>query len=71
METIIATIRNGQLELREPVNWPDGTMVSVTPLPSAGERVAWLSLPPLDLGEMLPLPDDADLLGEMLDGKRF
>jgi len=32
MHEIIATLRNGHLELPEPVDWPDGTRVRVVPL---------------------------------------
>lgn len=32
MRRITATVRAGQLELTEAVNWPDGTQVEVRPL---------------------------------------
>ncbi len=70
MESVTATFRNGRLELAEPVDWPDGTRVRVTPLDRARERVSWLSLPPLDVGEFHELSTGDDLLGEMLDAPR-
>jgi len=70
MESMTATFRNGRLELAEPVSWPDGTQVKVTPLGDAQERVNWLSLPPLDVGEFRELNAEDDLLAEMLDESR-
>lgn len=35
MQSATATFRNGQVELTEPVDWPDGTPVEVTPLAAA------------------------------------
>jgi len=67
MESVTATFRNGRLELAGPVDWPDGTQVRVTPLDSVRERINWLSLPPLDVGEFHELSAEDDLLGEMLD----
>lgn len=32
MHGVIAIFRNGRLELAQPVNWPEGTQVEVTPL---------------------------------------
>ena len=32
MQSATATFRNGQVELTEAVDWPDGTQVAVTPL---------------------------------------
>lgn len=70
MESVTATFRNGRLELAEPVDWADGIQVRVTPFDSARERVSWLSLPPLDVGEFRELSAEDDLLGEMLDDPR-
>jgi hypothetical protein len=70
MESVTATFRNGRLELAEPVDWPDGTRVRVTPLDSGRDRVSLLSLPPLDVGEFHELSAEDDLLGEMLDDPR-
>ncbi len=69
MQSVTATFHNGRLELAEPVDWPDGTQVEVTPL-SNFKRVDWLSLPPLDVGEFRELTAEDDLLGEMLDDSR-
>jgi hypothetical protein len=65
-----ATLRNGRLELAEPVNWPEGTRVQVTPFADTQQRVDWLSLPPLDVGEFHELSTEDDLLAEMLDDSR-
>lgn len=70
MESMTATFRNGRLELAEPVNWPDGTRVQVTPVAGCQQRVNWLSLPPLDVGEFRELTAEDDLLAEMLDDPR-
>ena len=70
MESMTATFRNGRLELAEPVNWPDGTRVQVTPMAGVHERVNWLSLPPLDVGEFRELSAEDDLLAELLDDSR-
>jgi hypothetical protein len=70
METVTATFRNGRVELSQPVDWPEGTQVRVTPLGAAGERVSWLSLPPLDVGKFRELSAEDDLLAEMLDESR-
>jgi hypothetical protein len=32
MRNVTATFRNGQVELAEPVDWPEGTRVEVCPL---------------------------------------
>jgi len=70
MGSVTAIVRNGRLELAEPLGWPDGTHVKVTPLGSEHERVNWLSLPPLDVGEFRELTAEDDLLAEMLDDSR-
>ena len=70
MGTITAVFRNGQIELVEPVDWPDGTRVEVTPINNTTARTDWLSLPPLDVGEFRELTSEDDLLGEMLDDSR-
>ena len=46
MDSVQATFRNGQLELAQPVDWPEGTRVEVVPLltppPSNGvEDFTW------------------------------
>lgn len=70
MKTMTATLRNGRIELAEPVNWPEGTRVQVTPFADTRQRVDWLSLPPLDVGEFRELSVQDDLLAEMLDDSR-
>ena len=70
MGRITAVFRNGQLELGEPVDWPDGTQVEVTPVQSPPSRTGWPWLPPLDVGEFRELTSEDDLLGEMLDDSR-
>lgn len=35
MQTVIATFRNGRIELSQSVDWPDGTAVEVTPVETA------------------------------------
>lgn len=70
MESVTAIFRNGRLELGGPVDWPDGTQVRVTPVAIAPERVSWLSLAPLDVGEFRELSAEDDLLGEMLGDSR-
>jgi hypothetical protein len=32
MQSVAATFRNGRIELAEPVDWPEGIQVRVTPL---------------------------------------
>ena len=61
MGSVKAIVRNGQIELIEPVDWPDGTRVEVTPLDSALHRVSaerWSREGPprahLDLAVALP-----------------
>ena len=70
MGSVTAVFRNGQIELVEPVDWPEGTRVDVTPINSVAARTDWLSLPPLDVGEFRELTSEDDLLGEMLDDSR-
>jgi hypothetical protein len=70
MESVTAVFRNGRVELAEPVNWAEGTQVQVTPLDIAKQRVSWLSLPPLDVGEFREPTTDDDILAEMLDDSR-
>jgi hypothetical protein len=70
MASVTAVFRNGQIELVEPVDWPDGTQVEVTPINKLTARTDWLSLPPLDVGEFKELTPEDDLLGEMLDDSR-
>jgi hypothetical protein len=70
MKTMTATLRNGRIELAEPVNWPEGTRVQVTPFADTRQRVDWLSLPPLDVGEFHELSVQDDVLAEMLDDSR-
>jgi hypothetical protein len=70
MESVTATYQNGHLELAEPVDWPDGTQVHVTPVGGSRQRVNWLSLPPLDVGQFREVSADDDLLSEMLDDSR-
>jgi hypothetical protein len=36
MTVVQATFLNGRLELLQPVDWPDGTLAEVIPLPAAG-----------------------------------
>ena len=70
MKTMTATLHNGRLELAEPVDWPEGTRVQVTPVADTPQRVDWLSLPPLDVGAFRELSTEDDLLAEMLDDSR-
>jgi len=70
METVTATFRNGRVELSRPVDWPEGTQVQVMPLGVLQERVSWLSLPPLNVGQFRELSAEDDLLAEMLDDSR-
>ena len=70
MESASAVFRNGQIELVEPVDWPDGTRVEMTPIDSFQPQNDWPWLPPLDVGEFRELTADDDLLGEMLDDSR-
>jgi len=70
MGSVTATFRNGRIELAEPVDWPDGTQVEVTPVGSPQWRTNWLLLPPLDVGGFRELSAEDDLLGEMLDDSR-
>lgn len=70
MGSITAVFHNGQIELPQPVDWPDGTQVEVTPIIESPKKVDWLSLPPLDVGAFRELTPDDDLLGEMLDDSR-
>jgi hypothetical protein len=35
MQRVTATFRNGRLELSQPVDWPDGTQVEVSPIGSS------------------------------------
>jgi hypothetical protein len=67
MRGVTAVFRNGQIELAEPVNWPDGTRVEVTPVDMPQPRMALHLLPPLDTGEFRDLTAEDDLLREMLD----
>ena len=70
MGSVTATFRNGRIEFAEPIDWPDGTQVEVTPFSSPQQRVSWLLLPPLDVGDFRELSVEDDLLGEMLDDAR-
>lgn len=70
MGSVTAIFRNGQVELVERVDWPDGTRVAVTPIDSLQPQTGWPWLPPLDVGEFRELGADDDLLGEMLDDLR-
>jgi len=70
METATAVFRDGRIELAEPVAWPNGTRVRVTRLGDVTQRVDWLSLPPLQVGDFRELSAEDDLLAEMLDDAR-
>lgn len=70
MNRTLAIIRNGRVELSDPVVWPDGTAVEIIPLPSTPAQVDWFALPPLDVGEFRAPTSEDDLLGEMLDDSR-
>jgi len=70
MASVTAIFRNGHIELVEPVDWPDGTRVEVTPVQSPPSRTGWPWLPPLDVGKFREFTADDDLLGEMLDDSR-
>ncbi len=71
MGSVTAVYRGGRLELAEPVDWPDGTEVDVTPIAGRQRHVSWLSLPPLDVGEFREVRAEDDLLAEMLDDSRI
>jgi len=70
MESVTAIFHKGQIELAQPVDWPDGTKLEVTPINNATARTDWLSLPPLDVGGFREFTSEDDLLGEMLDDSR-
>lgn len=61
MQRTTAIIRDGRVELNEPVDWPDGTEVEVIPLPGPTAGVNWLDLPPLEVGEFREAGPDDDL----------
>ena len=72
MRSVKAVFRKGRLELTEPVDWPEGAQVNVTLLCETRQRVDWLSLPPLDVGQFRELSAEDDLLAELLnDFARF
>ena len=67
MTMIKAVVRNGRIEVDDPLNLPDGTQLTI-PIPDQPpERADWFSLPPLDVGRFRELTSDDDLLAEMLD----
>ena len=70
MQRVTATFRQGRVELTEPVDWPEGTRVEVTPIPGGQPRGSWLSLPPLNVGQFRELTPNDDVLAEMLDDSR-
>jgi len=70
VESTTAVFRDGRIELAEPVAWPNGTRVRVIRLGDVPQRVDWLSLPPLQVGDFRELSADDDLLAEMLDDAR-
>ena len=61
MGSITAVFRNGQIELIEPVDWPDGTRVAVTPIDIThdSEEDAWALLGTARLEEEWNNPEDA------------
>ncbi len=71
MKSAKGMIRNGRVELLQDVDWPNGTQVQVTPISNSVPKPDWLSLPPLDVGEFREVTSDDDLLGEMLEGRKF
>ena len=70
MGTVTAVFHNGRIELAQPVDWPDGTQVEVTPIDNPCPQAVWPFLPPLDVGKFRELTSEDDLLGEMLDDSR-
>ncbi len=70
MGSVTAVFHNGRIELAQPVDWPDGTQVEVTPINNPQPQTDWPWLPPLDVGEFREFTADDDLLGEMLDDSR-
>lgn len=41
MNPVIATVRNGRIEVSTPVMWPDGTRVQVTAIDAATSEETW------------------------------
>ena len=69
MSTIKAIVRNGRIEVADPIDLPDGTELTIA-VPGSSVRADWFSLPPLDVGNFRELAPGDDLLAEMLDDSR-
>lgn len=63
-KTLRATVREGRIELLEPVELPEGTKVLVTLLPDE-EAEFWLSASQVSLDTLWDNPED-DVYGELL-----
>ncbi len=70
MGTVTAVFHNGQIQLSQSVDWPDGTRVEVKPIDYPQQQAVWPWLPPFDVGSFRELTSEDDLLGEMLDDSR-
>ena len=65
LNTIRAVVREGKIELLEPVVIPDGTEVLVTPL--SDEADFWMKVSERSLSAVWDNPED-DVYGELLKG---
>jgi hypothetical protein len=63
-KTLKAVVREGRIELLEPVDLPEGTKVLVTLLPDE-ETEFWLSASQVSLNTLWDNPED-DVYGELL-----
>jgi predicted DNA-binding antitoxin AbrB/MazE fold protein len=63
-KTLKAVVREGRIELLEPVDLPEGTKVLVTLLPDE-ETEFWLSASQVSLDTLWDNPED-DVYGELL-----
>jgi predicted DNA-binding antitoxin AbrB/MazE fold protein len=64
-KTLKAVVREGRIELLEPVDLPDGTKVLVTLLPDE-ETEFWLSASQVSLDTLWDNPED-DVYGQLLN----
>jgi hypothetical protein len=63
MGSVTAVFHNGRIELAQPVDWPDGTQVEVTPVTPADKpqsQTDWPFLAPFDVGEFRELTSQND-----------
>ncbi len=61
MGSITALFHDGRIELAQPVDWPDGTVVAVTTIDSPEPKTEWPLLPPLDVSEFRAVTSEDDL----------